>query len=82
MLEQVSDVIMALQTSMMVFFDKNGNINLKMLSILTKRLILDAYLGSVHGSVDWYITVLKIKMNICIDGRQVKMESLQSTFSI
>ena len=43
---------MALQTSMMVFFDKNGNINLKMLTILTKRLILDAYLGSVHGSVD------------------------------
>ena len=67
---------------MMVFFDKNGNINLKMLTILTKRLILDAYLGSVRGSVDWYITVLKIKMNICIDGRQVKMESLQSTFSI
>ena len=73
---------MALQTSIMVFFDKNGNINLKMLTILTKRLILDAYLGSVHVSVDWCITVLKIKMNICIDERQVKMESLQSTFSI
>ena len=46
-----------------------------MLTILTKRLILDAWLGLGRGSADWYITVLKIQAMICIDGRQVKIES-------
>ena len=41
-LEQVSGVIRALQTSMMGSFNKNINVNLKMLTILAKRLILDA----------------------------------------
>ena len=38
-------------------------------------LILNACLGSGYAPTDWYITVLKIQMEICIDERQVKMES-------
>ena len=41
------------------------------LTILTKRLILDAWLGSGCASADGYITVLKIPMKLCKDGRQV-----------
>ena len=41
------------------------------LTILTKRLILDAWLGSGYASTDGYITVLKIPMKLCKDGRQV-----------
>ena len=46
-----------------------------MLTIVSKRSTLDACLGPERVSADWYITVLKIQMKICKDGRQVKMES-------
>ena len=45
-LEQVRDIIRALQTSMMVILTKIvTNVSLKMLNILAKRLILDTWLG-------------------------------------
>ena len=46
MLEQFTSVIRALQTPMMILFVKIvGNVKLKMLTILPRRLILDAWLG-------------------------------------
>ena len=59
-----------------------SKVNLITLTILTKRLILDAWLGSGRNSADWYIKVLKIQTKMCKDGRQVKMESFWSTVSI
>ena len=70
MLEQVSGVIRALQASMVVI-----NINFKTLTILAKRLILVAWLGPGRTSADGYITVLKIQMELCKDGRGVKTGS-------
>ena len=53
---------------MFVYFDKIvNNINLKALTILAKRLILVAYLGPQRVSVDGYITVLKIQIEISKD---------------
>ena len=76
-LEQVRGVISALQTSVMVMLVKIvSNVNLKTLTILAKRFILDAWLGPGCASVDWYITVLKIQTETCIDEGQVKMGSL------
>ena len=76
-LEQINGVIRAIQTSTMVLFAKVVcNVNWKALIILTKRLILDAWLGPVRASIDWYIIVLKNKTKIYKDERQVKMESL------
>ena len=54
---------------MMVLLTKiTGNINLKTLTILAKR-----HLGCLTGPrriyADEYITVLKIQMEICKDGR-------------
>ena len=75
-LEQVRDVIRALQTSLMVLLTKLvSNINLKTSNILAKRLILNAWLSPGYVSADWYITVLKSQTKIYKDGRQVKMES-------
>ena len=75
-LEQVRGVIRALQTSMIVLLAKiTSNVNLKALIIIVKRLILDAWLGPVPTSADWYIIVLKIQTKVCKDERQVKMES-------
>ena len=44
-----------------------SNVNLKTLTILTKRLILGAWLGPGRASADWYITGLKIQTKICKD---------------
>ena len=53
LLEQVSGVIRALQTSMMVLLTKIvSKVNLKTLTILAKRLILDVWLGPGRASVD------------------------------
>ena len=76
--EQVSSVIRALQASMIVLLTKIvSNLNLKMLTFLAKILILHAWLVQWYASADWYITVLKIETEICIDVRQLKMESWQ-----
>ena len=75
-LEQVGDVIRALQTSMIVLLTKIiSNVNLKTLTILAKRLILDALLGPGRASADCYIIALKIQTKIYIDGKQIKTES-------
>ena len=47
-----------------------SNINLKTLTILTKALILVAWLGSGRVFADGYITVLKIQMQVSKDGRR------------
>ena len=52
-----------------------SNLNLNTLTILAKRLILDAWLVSGLASVDGCITDLKIQTEICKDGTRVKMES-------
>ena len=46
-----------------------------MLTILAKRLILDAWLGQVCASGNGSIAVLKTWTEICKDGRGVKVES-------
>ena len=75
-LEQVRGVISALQTSMMVLLTKIvSNINLKTLTILAKRLILVAWLGPGCAFTDGYIIFLNIQMEICKDGRRVKIGS-------
>ena len=75
---QIPYVIRSLQTSIMVLLTNIvNNINLKTLTILAKSLILVAYLGLRRVSVDGYITVLKIQMEICKDGRRVKIGSFQ-----
>ena len=52
-LEQIRGVIRALSTSMIVLLAKIvSNVNLKALTILAKRLILDVWLGLVHTSAD------------------------------
>ena len=72
-LEQVRDVIRALQTSMMTLLTKIVSIvNLKTPTILAKRLILGVWLVPRCASADWYIRVLKIQTKICKDGRQVE----------
>ena len=64
-LEQVSGVIRALQTSMIVLLTKIvSNTNLKTLSILAKSLILVTWVGPRRVSADGYITVLKIQMEM------------------
>ena len=74
-LEQVSGLIRALQISILVLLTNIViNINLKTLTILAKRLMLVACLGPVCVSVDGDITVLKIQMEICKDGRRVNIE--------
>ena len=72
-LEQVRGVIRALQTSMMVLLAKFSNVNLIAITILAKRLILNASLGPGCASADGNTTVLKIQM-IYRDERQVKKE--------
>ena len=75
-LEQVSGIIRALQISMMVLLTKLiSDVNLKTLTILGNRLILDEWLGPGCASADWYITVLKLQTKICKDEGQVNMES-------
>ena len=75
-LEQVSDIIRALQISMMVLLTKIiSDVNLKTLTILGNRLILDEWLGPGCASADWYIAVLKLQTKICKDEGQVNMES-------
>ena len=75
-LEQVRGVIRAIQTSMIVLLAKIvNNVNLITLTILSKSVILDAWLGLGRSFADGYITVLKIQMEICTDRRQVKKES-------
>ena len=75
-LEQVRGVIKILQTSVTILLTKIvSKVSLKTLTILAKRLILDAWLGAGRTSADWYITALKIQTKICINGKQVKMES-------
>ena len=68
---------------MMVFLTKLvSNFSLKMIPILAKRLILDALLGPGRASANWYSTALKNQQKKCIDEKQVKMESSESTISI
>ena len=50
-----------------------GNINLKTLTILAKKLV--ARLGPERVSADGYITVLQIQMKIRKDERRVKIGS-------
>ena len=59
----------------MVLLAKNSIHDLVTLTILAKRLILDAWLGPGCASADVYITFLKIQMKTCKDGRQVKNKS-------
>ena len=81
--ELVKGVTRALQNIHNSIFGKNSQQRyLTALSILAKRLILHGSLGSACASTDWYITVLKIQTKICKDGRQVKMESIESTIFI
>ena len=75
-LEQTRGATKALQTSIVVLLTKTvSKINLETLTILAKRLILDGWLGPGRTSADCYITAIKIQMQLCIDGRQVKTES-------
>ena len=68
---------------MMVFLTKLvSSFSLKMIPILTKRFILDALLGPGRVSANWYITALKNQQKKCIDEKQVKMESSESTICI
>ena len=61
---------------MMVLLTKIvSNASWKTLTILAKRLIVNAWLSQQRVSVGWYITALKIQTKVCIDGRQVKMKS-------
>ena len=81
--ELVKGVTRALQNIHDSIFGKNSQQRyLTAISILAKRLILDGFLGPACASTDWYITVLKIQTKICKDGRQVKMELIESTISI
>ena len=52
-----------------------SNVNLKQLTILAKRLILNTWLSPGRASADAYSAVLKIQTKICIDGRQVEIKS-------
>ena len=64
-LEQVRGVIRALQTSMTVVLTKiDGNINLKTLTVLAKKLLLVTWLCPGHVSTDGYITVLKVQIEM------------------
>ena len=58
------------------------DVSLRTLIILAEILILHAWVGPGHASADWYITVLKIQMKVCMNGRQVTMEQVYSTISI
>ena len=51
-----------------------------MLTIFTKRLILDAWLGPESVPVDWCITAIKIYTKVCIDGRQVRWNHFSQPF--
>ena len=58
---------------MMVILTKIVNdVNLKPLTILARRLILDAWLSPGRVSADWYITVLKIQTKIWIQTKTIK----------
>ena len=75
-LEQVSGVIGALQTFMMVILAKLvSNVNLRILTILAKRLILIALMGPGLASAGGHLTVLEIQSEMCKDGRRVKRGS-------
>ena len=75
-LEQVSGVIGALQTFMMVILAKLvSNVNLRILTILAKRLILIAWMGPGLASAGGHLTVLEIQSEMCKDGRRVKRGS-------
>ena len=52
-----------------------SNLNLKTLTALPKRSILEAWLGTECTFAHGDNTVLKIQTEICKDERQVKMES-------
>ena len=56
-------------------FDKNSQQHLKSLSILAKRLILDAWLGLGRVSADEHIAVFETQMKRCKDGRRGKIGS-------
>ena len=71
-LKQVRGVAKALQTSMMTLLTNTvNNVSLKTLTILTKRSILNL---RWLQNVPLQIAALKIKTEISIDVRQVKME--------
>ena len=68
--------IRGLQTSIVVILTKIvSNIDSKTLNVLVKMLILVTGLGPGGTSTDGYITVLKIQIEICKDGRRVKIRS-------
>ena len=56
----------------MEIFCKNSKVDLKLLTILAKRSILDAWLGPGRASAGGYNTVLKIETEIS-PWQQVKM---------
>ena len=59
---------------MMVLLTKEvSNINLKTETIIAKSLILVVSLSSGRVFTDGYIIVLKIQMEICKDGRRMKI---------
>ena len=61
---------------MMVLLTKIvSNINLKTSTRPARKLILLAWLGPGRFSADGYITVLKIQMDVCKDGRGEKIGS-------
>ena len=77
-LEQVRGVIRALQTSVMVLSAEIvSNINLITLTVLPKRLFLDAWLGLGSASKDWYCEFLTIQTKICKDGRRSNINGRQ-----
>ena len=49
------------------------SINSKTLTILTEKLFLVTGLGPRRVTADGYTIVLKIQMDICKDGRRVKI---------
>ena len=64
------------QTPMMVLLTKIvSSVNLKTLAILPKSLNLIVWLDPGHVSADGYITILKNQMEICKDGRWIKIGS-------
>ena len=75
--KQVRGAIRDPQTSMVLILTKIvSNINSKTLTILEKRLILVTGLGPGRASTNGYITVLNVQMEICKDGRRVKIDQL------
>ena len=63
---------------MMVLLPKEvSSINLKTETIIAKSLILVASLRSGRVFADGYIIVLKIQMEICKDGRRMKIRKYE-----